>query len=169
MNFNFEQQLTDYMPFLNDYAKRFGLDEEDRLDLVSDTLLKALDNKGKYRDYGGSNLKGWLVTVMTNIFINSYRKMVRNATDHYDNEQMTLLTEQKYYSRDTDSDCICEESAEVIKRSLTVIDYRILMAYANGYTYEQISEIMEFPVGTVKSKIFLARRKVINNMKNNGL
>lgn len=167
MDFNFDQQLADYMPFLDGYARRFALEDEDRQDLVSDTLLKALDKKAYFREGGESQFRGWLVTVMTNIFINNYRKGVRYATDHYDNEQMTQLTEQRQYSKDTDSDSIREELADVVKRSLSVIDYRILMAHANGYAYEQISEIMELPIGTIKSKIFMARKKVMKNIKSN--
>lgn len=167
MEFNFEQKLSDYMPFLNNYAKRFALEEEDRQDLVSDTLLKALDKKSYFREGGERQFRGWLVTVMTNIFINNYRRGVRNATDNYDNEQMTLLTEQRQYSKDTDSDSIRDELSDVIRRSLSIIEYRILMAYANGYAYEQISEIMELPLGTIKSKIFAARKKVMKNIKMN--
>lgn len=166
-NFNFEQQVANYMPFLNGYSKRFFLDDEDRQDLVSDTILKALDKKEYFREGDENGLRGWLVTVMTRIFINNYRRESRYATDHYDNEQMTLLTEQKQYSKDTDADSICDELSEVVKRSLSALDYRILMAFANGYAYEQISEIMELPVGTVKSKIFLARKKVMKNIKSN--
>lgn len=165
--FNFELSLAGYMPFLNGYAKRFALEEEDRQDLVSDTLLQALDKKAYFREGGESKLRGWLVTIMTNIFINNYHKRMRYATDHYDNEQMTLLTEQQKYSKDTDSDSIREELSDVVKRSLSVIDYRILMAFAHGYAYEQISEIMDLPIGTVKSKIFLARKKVMRNIKLN--
>lgn len=166
MEFDFNSQLIENMSYLNSYARKFSSDEEERKDLVSETLLKALDKKDYFRIGSEVNFRAWLITIMTNLFINNYRKNERYAMDHYDNEQMALLTEQQRYSQDADSDFIYQELSDIVRQSLSLIDYRVFMAFVNGYAYEQIAEIMDLPLGTVKSKIFGARKKIIRNINN---
>ena len=165
MDFDFNSILADNMIYLNNYATKFLLDGEDRKDLVSETILKALDKKEYFRQGSETNFRAWLITLMTNIFINNYRKSARYALDTYDNEQMALLTEQRKYSHSADSESIYQELSDTIVRSLSLVDYRVLMAHVNGYSYQQIAEIMELPLGTIKSKIFLAREKIVRNLK----
>ena len=164
MKFDFNSQLIENMPYLKKYVLKFSLDEEERKDLVSETVLKALDKKEHFRIGAEMNFRAWLVTIMTNLFINNYRKNKRYATDHYDNAQMALLSEQQKYSSAADSDFIYQELSDVVRQSLSLSEYRVFMGFVNGYGYEQIAEIMELPLGTVKSKIFGARKKIIRNI-----
>lgn len=166
MEFDFNSQLVENMPYLNNYARKFSLSEDERKDLVSETLLKALDKKDYFRIGSEMNFRAWLIKIMTNLFINNYRKNERYAMDHYDNEKMALLTEQQKYSQAADSEFIYQELCDIVRQSLSLIDYRVFMAFINGYAYEQIAEIMELPLGTVKSKIFGARKKIIRNINN---
>lgn len=168
MEFDFDNQIVSNIPYLKNYAKRFSLKEEEAEDLTSDTFLKALEKREYFRQGDGTNFRGWLVTIMTNLFINKYRLGKRQATDNYDNEEIVLLAEQKKYSKSTDSDFINRELFDLVKLTLSPIDYRVIMAYANGYAYEQISEIMEISLGTIKSKIFSARKKLIEIIKTEG-
>lgn len=168
MEFDFDNQIVSNIPYLKNYAKRFSLKEEEAEDLTSDTFLKALEKREYFRQVDKTNFRGWLVTIMTNLFINKYRMDKRQATDNYDNEEIVLLSEQKKYSKNTDADFINTELFDLIKLTLSPIDYRIIMAYANGYAYEQISEIMEISLGTIKSKIFSTRKKLIETIKKEG-
>lgn len=164
MEFDFDSLLIKNMSYLKNYAKRFALDEDDRNDLVSETILKALDKKNYFHQGNDMNFRAWLITIMTNTFINIYRKKEKYKVDNYDNEHMALLTEQQRFSQSADSDFIYKELVDLVKSSLSSDDYRIFMGFVNGYGYEQIAEIMEIPLGTVKSKIFGARKKVIINI-----
>lgn len=98
--------------------------------------------------------------------INNYRKSNNEKTDHYSNEEFQLVTEHKFYSKDSDSDILYEELFEIVKSIARPADFRIFMAYVNGYTYEQISEILEIPFGTVKSRIYFFRKRLINHLAN---
>lgn len=165
IGFEFATQIANSIPFLDEYAKRFFLNEDDRKDLVSETILKALDKKELFRQGNIGEFKGWLITILKNSFINLYRKKERQATDNYDNEQMALISEIKRYSQDADSDSTYYELQELVKTSLKGADFRIFMAYVNGYAYEQIAEIMNMPIGTIKSKIHFSKNKIKANIK----
>lgn len=163
---DFDKSIVDMIPYLNQYSRRFMLSEEDREDLVSNTVLKVLDKRDYFKEGGEGELRAWVCTVMKNIMINDYRKSNNEKTDHYSNEEFQLVTEQKFYSKDSDSDILYEELFETVKSIARPVDFRIFMAYVNGYTYEQISEILEIPFGTVKSRIHFFRKRLINHLAN---
>lgn len=79
---------------------------------------------------------------------------------------MASISEMKRYSQDADSDSIYFELQEQVKASLSPVEFRIFMAYVNGYGYEQIAEIMNIPIGTIKSRIHFSRNKIKTNIKN---
>ena len=80
---------------------------------------------------------------------------------------MALLAGQGRFSQSTDADFILKELSDLVKRSLSQIDYRAWGGFLNGFGYEQIAEVMNLPLGTVKSKINGARKKIIKNLKCN--
>lgn len=167
MEFDFNSQLIASRQYLDNFARKFALGDDDRRDLVSETILKALDKRNYFYEGNEKNFRSWLITIMTNIFINIYRKNERVGFDNYDNEQMALLSEQSQYSRSADADFLFKELSDLVKCSLSQIDYRVFMGHVNGYAYEQIAEVMDLPLGTVKSKINGARKKIIKNLKSN--
>ena len=75
---NFQQRLLGLQDNLLNFAYMLTSDREEAKDLLQDTTLKALDNEDKYID--NVNFKGWVFTIMRNIFINNYRRIVRNQT-----------------------------------------------------------------------------------------
>ena len=75
---NFQTKLLDMQKKLLSFAYILTSNRDDAYDLLQDTTLKALDNEDKYVD--NVNFKGWVFTIMRNIFINNYRKVVRSAT-----------------------------------------------------------------------------------------
>ncbi|MDE7458371.1 MAG: RNA polymerase sigma factor, partial [Muribaculaceae bacterium] len=131
---------------------------DDAYDLLQDTTLKALDNEDKYAD--NTNFKGWVFTIMRNIFINNYRRAGRAATvvDTTENlyhlnlsQDSGLETPEGSFGAGEITDAINEFSEE----------YRIPFSmHVAGYKYNEIAEQMNLPLGTVKSRIFFARKKL---------
>ncbi|XQP84045.1 MAG: sigma-70 family RNA polymerase sigma factor [Candidatus Pollutiaquabacter aromativorans] len=85
-NQEFRKQVTDETRPLKAYAMKLTQDSEEANDLVQDTVLKALTNEEKFA--AGTNLKGWLYTIMKNIFINKYRRAMKSNifNDDTDNQ-----------------------------------------------------------------------------------
>ena len=83
---NFAQNLLSLQPELLNFAYKLTADHEEANDLLQETSLKALDNEDRYTDE--TNFKGWIYTIMRNIFINNYRKTLRDQTyvDTTDNQ-----------------------------------------------------------------------------------
>ncbi len=132
--------------------------EDDAHDLLQDTTLKALDNEDKYVD--NVNFKGWVFTIMRNIFINNYRKVVRSAT-------IIDQTEDLYHlNLPQDSGFESPEGSYAAREINDVInsfpdEYRVPFSmHVAGYKYNEIAEEMGLPLGTVKSRIFFARKKL---------
>lgn len=154
---SFLNNLTALQANLLNFAYMLTNNRDDAHDLLQDTMLKALDNEEKYAE--GTNFKGWLFTIMRNTFINNYRRGVRNATvvDTTDNlyllnlGESTIESPEESYSATEISKAINEFSDE----------YRIPFSmHLQGYKYNEIAEKMNLPLGTVKSRIFFARKKL---------
>ena len=143
---------------LLNFAYMLTSNRDDAYDLLQDTTLKALDNEDKYAK--NTNFKGWVFTIMRNIFINNYRRAGRAAT-------VVDTTENLYHLN------LCQESgietpegAYGVNEISAAIDeiadeYRIpFVMHLQGYKYNEIAEHMNLPLGTVKSRIFFARKKL---------
>ena len=138
-------------------------DKEEAKDLLQDTTLKALDNRDKYID--NINFKGWLFTIMRNIFINNYRRVVRNQTMVDQTEDLFHLNLPQESGFDTpDGSYTIKE----INRAIASFapEYRIPFSmHITGYKYHEIAAYMKLPLGTVKSRIFFARQRLQNILK----
>jgi RNA polymerase sigma-70 factor (ECF subfamily) len=149
--------------FLRQLALKLTKHLEDAEDLIQDTYVKALKNKDKYTP--GTNLKGWLYTIMKNTFINNYRrKKVQNTfVDETDNTYFIdqgLNNRVEYADRNVDQEYIMKQIDSIEKNYVEAF-----MMHFNGYKYEEISEILDIPLGTVKSRIFLARKKMMEKLQ----
>ena len=140
------------------FALKLTTDKEEAHDLVQDTTLKALNNEEKFVD--NTNFKGWMLTIMRNIFINNYRRVARSATVIDQTEDLYHLN----LSQDSGLESP-EESygAQEITSAISEFsdEYRIPFSmHVAGYKYSEIAEEMGLPIGTVKSRIFFARKKL---------
>ena len=154
----FQNNLMSLQSNLLNFAYMLTSNRDDAYDLLQDTTLKALDNEDKYAD--NTNFKGWVFTIMRNIFINNYRRAGRAATvvDTTENlyhlnlsQDSGLETPEGSFGADEITDAINEFSEE----------YRIPFSmHVAGYKYNEIAEKMNLPLGTVKSRIFFARKKL---------
>lgn len=154
---NFIDNLTALQANLLNFAYMLTNNRDDAYDLLQDTMVKALDNEEKYT--AGTNFKGWVFTIMRNNFINSYRRNVRTATivDTTDNLYLLNLGESTVESP--------EESygATEISKAINEFsdEFRIPFSmHFAGYKYSEIAEKMNLPLGTVKSRIFFARKRL---------
>lgn len=154
----FKQRLLGLQGNLLNYAYQLTTSRETAQDLVQDTTLKVLDNEAKYVD--NVNFKGWVFTIMKNIFINNYRRQVRSATvvDTTEDLYHLNLSQESGFSTPEGSFAAKEISAAI--KNFTD-DYRIpFTMYVAGYKYSEIADKMQLPLGTVKSRIFFARKRL---------
>ena len=160
---DFTQHLLGMQTELFRFALKLTADREDANDLVQETSLKALDNEEKFTP--DTNFKGWMYTIMRNIFINNYRKTVRDQTfvDHTDNLfHLSLPQESGFESTEGAYDL------KEIHRIVNALpkEYRIPFAmYVSGFKYREIAEKLGLPLGTVKSRIFFTRQRLQHDLK----
>ena len=158
MSKNFETKLIALQSNLLNFAYQLTSIRDDAYDLLQDTTLKALDNEDKYVD--NTNFKGWVFTIMRNIFINNYRKGVRSATVIDQTEDLYHLNLPQESGFDTPDGSIAAKEITAAIDSFAD-EFRIPFSmHVAGYKYEEIAEEMNLPLGTVKSRIFFARKKL---------
>lgn len=154
----FQNSLMALQDNLLNFAYMLTSNRDDAYDLLQDTTLKALDNEDKYT--ANTNLKGWVFTIMRNIFINNYRRTTRAATiiDTTDNLYHLNLSQESGLDSPEGS-----FGAREITDAINAFsdEYRIPFSmHVAGYKYNEIAEKMNLPLGTVKSRIFLARKRL---------
>jgi len=159
----FRKNLISIQDELLRFAFKLTADHEDANDLLQETSLKALDNEDKYTP--DTNFKGWIYTIMRNIFINNYRRVVREQTfvDQTDNlYHLNLPQDMAYESTERAYDL------KEIRRIVNSLpkEYRIPFSmHVSGFKYREIAEKLNLPLGTVKSRIFFTRQKLQEELK----
>lgn len=157
-NETFKNRLIGLQGNLLSFAYQLTSNREQAEDLLQDTTLKALDNEEKYVD--NVNFKGWIFTIMRNIFINNYRRGVRAATivDTTDNLYHLNLSQDSGIDSPEDSYTASEITDAINEFS---DEYRIPFSmHVAGYKYSEIADHMGLPLGTIKSRIFMARKRL---------
>ena len=160
---DFTQNLLGMQTELHRFALKLTADREEADDLLQETSLKALDNEDKYTP--DTNFKGWMYTIMRNIFINNYRRTVRDQTfvDHTDNLfHLSLPQESGFESTEGNYDL------KEIRKIVNTLpkEYRIPFSmYVSGFKYREIAERLGLPIGTVKSRIFFTRQRLQKDLK----
>ena len=173
---NFQTKLLSLQGNLLNFAYLLTSNRDDAYDLLQDTTLKALDNEDKYVE--NVNFKGWVFTIMRNIFINNYRRSVRSQTviNNYRKvvRSATIIdqTEDLYHlNLPQESGLDTPEGSYAAGEITDAInsfsdDYRIPFSmHVAGYKYNEIAEHMNLPLGTVKSRIFFARQRLQKMLK----
>lgn len=155
---SFQNNLMNIQSNLLNFAYMLTSNRDDAYDLLQDTTLKALDNSDKYAE--NTNFKAWVFTIMRNIFINNYRRTARTATmvDTTDNLYHLNLSQEARFESPEES-----YGAEEITAAINAFpdEYRIPFSmHVAGYKYNEIADKMNLPLGTVKSRIFFARKKL---------
>ncbi len=152
----FNTMLLSNAGFLKPFAVNLTRDIEAADDLFQETLYKALANKEKYNV--GTNIKAWLFTIMRNIFINDYRRKARQKTilDSTSNDYLINL-KQAIVSNVAESDMRVKEIKKAIQQLPEIFKTPFLL-YFDGYKYNEIADVLNEPLGTIKSRIHFARK-----------
>lgn len=153
---DFNQLLLTNADFLKPFAVTLTRDQEAAKDLIQETMYRALANQEKYNV--GTNIKAWLYTIMRNIFINNYRRKSKQATifDNTPNEFL-LNINQGAVANDAVANLNLKEVKQAI-HNLPDLFKQPFLLYFEGYKYHEIAEMLEEPLGTIKSRIHFARK-----------
>ncbi|MDE6644426.1 MAG: sigma-70 family RNA polymerase sigma factor [Muribaculaceae bacterium] len=160
---NIQTKLLDIQSNLLNFAYMLTSNRDDAYDLLQDTTLKVLDNEEKYVE--NTNFKGWVFTIMRNIFINNYRKVVRSATIIDQTEDLYHLNLPQESGFETPEGSYAAKEINEAINSFSD-EYRVpFTMHVQGYKYNEIAEKMDLPLGTVKSRIFFARQRLQEMLK----
>ncbi|HKK78035.1 MAG TPA: RNA polymerase sigma factor [Phaeodactylibacter sp.] len=150
----FDQMST----LLHSFAYNLTKNVEDAKDLFQETAFRALTNRDKFRP--GTNFKAWLFTIMKNIFINNYRKKVKANTIMDSTDNMYYINSGSVViSNKAESNIMMKELKHMIEELDDSTKIPFLMHY-HGYKYQEIADHLDLPLGTVKSRIFFARKEL---------
>jgi RNA polymerase sigma-70 factor (ECF subfamily) len=161
----FEEQALPYMDQLYAAAMRMTRNPADAADLVQETFIKAFAAFGQFQQ--GTNLKAWLYRIQTNTFINTYRKKQRDpyqgTIDELEDWQLGgAESATSTSSRSAEAEAIDHLPDSAVKDALQSIpeDFRLAVYFADveGFSYQEIADIMKTPVGTVMSRLHRGRR-----------
>jgi RNA polymerase sigma-70 factor, ECF subfamily len=162
----FEEQAIPFMDQLYAAGLRMTRNPADAADLVQETFVKAFAAFGQFQQ--GTNLKAWLYRILTNTFINNYRKNQRNpyqgTIDELEDWQLgnAESVTQGRSTRSAEAEAIDHLPDSAVKDALQAIpeDFRMAVYFADveGFSYQEIADIMKTPVGTVMSRLHRGRR-----------
>jgi len=143
---------------LHSFAYTLTKNVEDAKDLYQETAFRAMTNREKFRP--GTNFKAWLFTIMKNIFINNYRKKTKANTIMDSTDNMYYINSgSTSISNGAQSSIMMQELTKMIAGLDDSIKIPFLMHY-QGYKYQEIADHLDLPLGTVKSRIFFARKEL---------
>jgi len=137
---------------LKPFAITLTRDRETAQDLYQETLFKAFANRERYQS--GTNIKAWLCTIMRNIFINEYRRNERKRAVH---DSVQYAAQNSTYSISAEGSLQLKEINSAIY-NLPVIFKKVCLLYLQGYKYNEIADVLNEPLGTIKSRIHFARK-----------
>lgn len=141
---------------LRAYAKNFTRDQDDANDLVQDTLLKAVTYFTNFRE--GTNLKGWLYTIMKNTFINNYRRIIKTNSFISKEEEISSANLVVSASQNIGENRFVMDDINQALANLSEDYYIPFTMHFEGYKYHEISDHLNIPIGTVKTRIHVARK-----------
>ena len=147
----FHARLTDSMTTMMKYAHRFTPDSDTAEELLQETMLKALTSKDKYRS--DDNFNGWLRTIMHNTYLN----MLRSRIIYLDEREIAIT----YAGRSSYLDTAF--NYKELRRLVSTLPCELrvpFMLHVKGFKYEEITLMLDLPLGTVKSRIFTARERL---------
>ncbi|MFA5882584.1 MAG: sigma-70 family RNA polymerase sigma factor [Acidimicrobiia bacterium] len=166
---NFAELAMPYMDALYSAAMRMTRNPADAEDLVQETYLRAYRGFGGFQE--GTNLKAWLYKILTNTFINIYRAKKRrpDEVDFDDAEDFYLFRrlgglEAAQAGKTPESEVLEAMPEQVVKDAIEALPEQfrvaVLLADVEGFSYKEIAEITEVPIGTVMSRLHRGRKQL---------
>ncbi|MTI29707.1 RNA polymerase sigma factor [Xanthovirga aplysinae] len=148
----FGHQLEKTTKSLKPFALKLTNDIDEAKDLMQETVLKAYKNREKFSE--GTNLKIWLYTIMKNIFISNYRRMIRRTKNLQNLNIGASSTENIVFISFAVNDI------QNVINQLSEVQRVPFMLHFHGFKYHEIAEQLQIPIGTVKNRIHLARKEL---------
>lgn len=159
----FNNELINMEDSLERFALSLTSDRDEAKDLLQETYLKALTYRDKFQEF--TNLKAWAYTIMKNTFINNYRKSVRENTT-VDN------TRDLYYLNNSKESHLIKPDSEYsykeINKAIEALEDEFKIPFrmhTEGFKYKEIADKLDLKIGTVKSRIFFTRKKLMESLK----
>lgn len=156
-NLSFNNKVAKIESLLFGFAMKLTRNRENAKDLMQETLMRSFNNRDRYEE--GTNFKAWMTTIMYNSYINHYRrrktrnKVVKPISD------FNYMVENKSVEGNAYSSIMMKELKGMVNNLSD--DYKVpFQMFFQGYHYDEISEKIDLPMGTVKSRIFYARKKL---------
>jgi RNA polymerase sigma-70 factor (ECF subfamily) len=162
---DFERQALPFLDSLYNTAYRLARNSEDAEDLVQETYLKAYRSFEQFTP--GTNLKAWMFKILKNAFINEYRRRQTvppesDFADIEENLESHLRPEAAGQIKNPEQEALDGALDEDVQRALDELppDYRmaVVLADLEGFSYKEIADILEIPVGTVMSRLYRGRK-----------
>lgn len=158
----FNYQLTGLKESLERFAISLTSNRDDAHDLLQETYVKAISYRDKYTD--DTNLKAWAFTIMKNTFINNYRRLVKTNTtfDHTDDLYYLNISRESGFENPESS-----VSAKEIEQHIEKLEDEFKVPFnmhLQGYKYKEIADNLGLKIGTVKSRIFFTRKRLMNSL-----
>ncbi len=158
----FNTRLLDTEKSLQYFALSLTRDPESAKDLVQDTFVKAIHYKDKYTS--DNNMKAWLFTILRNTYLNQVTKLSSKNTVNDESEESYLIKNTLNDNQNTES--ILNKAEMELAISALSDEYRIpFTRFVEGYKYKEIADELNLPIGTVKSRIFFARKILMENLQ----
>lgn len=155
---DFNRTLRDHDSPLTAYAFSLTRDYNNAHDLLQETYCRAIANREKFLE--GTNLKAWLLTIMRNIFINDYRRRMKHHTVLDRTDNLYLINSSQDFAANEAEEAFIMEDLQAAIKTLSP-EYRVpFLKHFQGYKYQEIAEELRLPLGTVKSRIFFARKQL---------
>jgi RNA polymerase sigma-70 factor (ECF subfamily) len=159
----FNSRVVNIQPKLLRYAMTLTFNEDDAHDLLQDSLLRALNFKDKFAE--NTNFNAWMYVIVRNTFINEYRKKARTTRKDTSMDEVPYLS--NFHSTRETPDMYLSESN--IRNTIGKLDDDLkapFEMFLYGYKYKEIAEKLGIPIGTVKSRISFARKKLQSILAN---
>jgi len=162
----FNHQLINLEVNLFRFALSLTSNRDDAKDLLQETLLKAMTYKDQFVNQ--ANLRAWTYTIMKNTFINNYRRKIRQNIALDATKNMFFLNLSRKVDVSADSQYSANEICKLIEGLND--DFRIpFKLHIEGYKYKEIADKLDIKLGTVKSRIFFTRKRLMESLgKNSG-
>ena len=169
LNTDFEKEAVPHMNSVYNFALRMTGDADDADDLVQETFLKAFRFFDKFER--GTNCKAWLFRILKNSFINDYRKQTKepDKVDYEDvqNFYETIKSDEidsSHYEHDAFTNLLDDEISKAIAKLPEDFRTVIILNDIEGFTYEEIADFVDIPVGTVRSRLHRARKMLYSQL-----
>lgn len=159
---DFNNRLLNMETSLSYFALSLTRDSENAKDLVQETFLKAIQYRDKYT--ADNNIKAWLFTILRNTYLNQVTRLSAKNTINDESEDEYILKNTMFDNQNAETEITTSEITNTINALEN--EYRIpFQMFVDGFKYKEIAEHTNLPIGTVKSRIFFARKQLMENLQ----